>query len=200
MLHVHLIGEHRRTLEHTDTIRLISLTRAGDAAAIEALVQAHKAPVHRLAVSILDDPAEADEATQDAFVAAIDRLDSYRGDASFATWLYAITLNVCRGRLRKRRSRQRLAQVLQAVFRVSGPSDPHPEQVVVQRESDAALWRAIQSLNEKLREVIVLRYYHELRLNDIAQVVGVSERTVRDRLHAAHEQLRTALQDKVAST
>jgi len=167
---------------------------------VTALVDTYKTLVYRLAVSILDDPAEADEATQDTFVAAISRLDSYRGDSSFTTWLYAIALNVCRGRLRKRRSRERLTQVLQALFRVSGPIEVHPEQVVMQHESDATLWQAVQALDDRLREVIVLRYYHELRLNDIARVVGVSERTVRDRLHIAHERLRASLIDKVAAT
>src|SRR3546814_12520019 len=60
-----------------------------------------------LALSILDDPAEAEEAAQDALVAAINALDTYRGDSAFTTWLYAITLNVCRTRLRKHRSEER---------------------------------------------------------------------------------------------
>lgn len=183
-------------MDHSDTIQWISRCRAGDSDAIESLVRRHQSLVHRLAVSILDDPAEADEATQDVFVAAIDRLDSYRGESSFTTWLYAIALNVCRGRLRKRRVRERLAQAVHALFRVSADAEAHPEQVVVQREADEALWQAIRALDDSLREVVILRYYHELRLDDVARVVGVSERSVRNRLHAAHERLRNRLGER----
>ena len=156
--------------------------------------------VFRLALSILDDVAEAEEAAQDALIAAVDRLDRFRGESSFATWLYAITLNVCRGRLRQRRSRQRLSQVLRALLHSDPPLEARPEQIAMHREADAAVWRAIRSLDEKHREAVVLLYFHDLRLADIAQVAGVSERTVRARLHAAHERLRIALDAKVDRT
>lgn len=183
-------------MEHSDTLQLIGLCRTGDSHAIESLVRRHQSLIHRLAVSILDDPAEADEATQDAFVAAIDQLDSFRGDSSFTTWLYAIALNVCRGRLRRRRVRERMMEAVHALFRVSGEAEAYPEQIVAQREADTALWQAIQALDDRLREVVILRYYHELRLNDIAQITGVSERSVRNRLHAAHERLRIRLDER----
>lgn len=165
--------------------------------AIESLVGAYKALVYRLALSMLDDQAEADEATQDAFIAAIRRLHSYRGEASFTTWLYAITLNVCRGRLRKRRVREKLAQTLRAQFQMDHQADLHAEQVVAEREVNEALRRAVRSLDDRLREVVVLRYYHELRLVDVAKAVGVSERAVRARLYAAYEKMRRVLQEKI---
>jgi RNA polymerase sigma-70 factor (ECF subfamily) len=187
-------------LDHTDVSYLISRTRAGDSAAVEALIATYETLVFRLALSMLDDPAEADEAAQDALMAAIDRLDRFRGEASFTTWLYAITLNVCRGRLRKRRVRERLAQALRAVWHNQAPPEARPEPIVIHREADAAVWRAVRSLDEEHREVVVLRYFHDLRLADIARTVGVSERTVRARLHAAHERLRAALDEKVDRT
>src|SRR5512142_911106 len=99
-----------------ETLRLIERCRNGDGLAIEALVQAYQPPVFRLALSILDDPQEAEEAAQDSFVAAIQALDTYRGDSSFTTWLFSITINTCRMRLRKGRSRQRLMQTLVSLF------------------------------------------------------------------------------------
>ena len=184
-------------LEHTDTALLVNLSREGNAAAIETLVRAYESCIFRLALSMLDDPAEADEATQDTFITALQRLNTYRGEASFVTWLYAIGLNVCRGRLRKRRARERLTQVLQMLFRSNAGVEHHPEQAVIERESDRAVWQALQTLNEKQREVIILRYYHDLKLGDIAQLAGVSERTVRTWLQQAQEQLRVKLKDKV---
>jgi RNA polymerase sigma-70 factor (ECF subfamily) len=184
-------------LENVDTTLLIRLSREGDARAIETLIHAYESRLYRLALSMLDDPAEADEATQDAFITAIRRLSSYRGEASFATWLYAITLNVCRGRLRQRRARERLAQIWQALRFADKSVEPHTEQIAIARETDRAVWQALQRLNDKQREVVILRYYHDLKLDDIAHLTGVSERTARTWLQQAHEQLREWLKDHV---
>ena len=179
-------------MDQTDTLQLILRSRDGDTLAVEELVRAHEAQVYRLAVSMLDDAAEAAEATQDAFIIALDRLNTFRGEAAFSTWLYAITLNVCRGRLRKRRTRERLTRVLHTLFRIdAGPAQP--EQQAIAHETDSAVWHAIHALNDVHREVIVLRYFHDLRQADIAHILGVTDRTVRARLHAAHEQLRDRL-------
>jgi RNA polymerase sigma-70 factor (ECF subfamily) len=181
-------------MNHLDTAQLISRCREGDALAVEALVRTYQPYVYRLAVSILDDPDDADEATQDVLVTTLSKLDSYRGQARFTTWLYTVTLNTCRGRLRKRRARARLTQVLHALFRVKEEQEPHPEQQAIEHEVDAHLWRAITILDDRRREAVVLRYFHELPLQEIGLVLGVSERTIRTWLHTAHEQMRAALQ------
>jgi len=168
---------------------LIQQCQAGDARAIEELVVTHTPAVYRLALSLLADPLEADEATQDALLHALAALKTFRGNSAFTTWLYAITLNVCRSRLRQRRVRARLTQTLQAVFR----RPPPPEDLALQNVANDAVWQAIQTLTDPLREPILLRYYHDLPIADIARVVGVSERTIHTRLSAAHERLRVLL-------
>jgi RNA polymerase sigma-70 factor (ECF subfamily) len=182
-------------MSYADTMQLLTRCQEGDSLAIESLVQTYTPLVYRLALSILDDPAEADEATQDALVAALSKLSSYRGQAKFTTWLYTITLNVCRGRLRKRRSQARLAQILEALYRLTGEHETHPEQTAIHNETYTRLWQAISALDDRRREAIILRYYHELPLQEIGQVLGVSERTVRTWLHTAHEQMRVMLID-----
>ncbi len=184
-------------LEHTDTIELITRSRAGDQAAIESLVHAYTSTVFRLAVSMLDDKAEAEEATQDVLLQAIKRLPSYRGEASFTTWLYAITLNLCRDRLRQRRTRERVTQVWQTLLRVKHETRDQIEQHVIERDNAALVWRSVQALPDKEREVVVLRYFHQMKQDCIAQILGVSDRTVRTRLNAAHAALRSTLQGKV---
>lgn len=177
------------------SLQLLQRCQAGEADAIEEFVYAYQPTIYRLALSILDDPAEADEAAQDAIVTTLDRLASFRGESTFTTWLYALTLNICRGRLRQRRSRERLTRALQDIFHLHGGSG-HPETDVQQSEYDAALWSNIRHLADSQREAIILRYYHNLSIADIAGVTGVSERTVHTRLHAAHERLRTLLKGK----
>ena len=128
--------------------------REGDPLAIERLVQAHQAEVYRLALSILDDPDEAEDAAQEVFVSALRSLDSFRGDASLKTWLFSITINVCRSRYQRNKSRARLRQVMQSLFR----SDQlHPESEAIQNETDSALWQAVRALEEKHRIPIILR-------------------------------------------
>ena len=93
-------------MSQTALAHLLASCQAGDAQAIAELVETYRPALFRLALSILDDPAEADEAAQDAFVAALGALRGYRREAAFTTWLYAITVNVCRGRLRRQGARR----------------------------------------------------------------------------------------------
>src|SRR5215212_5545391 len=92
--------------------RLIELCRVGDSSAIENFLQTYQQDVYRLALSILDDPGEADDATQEALLAALRSLDSFRGASSLKTWLYSITVNICRTRLQRHKRRENLIEVL----------------------------------------------------------------------------------------
>jgi len=166
--------------------------REGDSLAIERLVQTHQRDVYRLALSILDDPDEAEDAAQEVFVAALRSLDSFRGNASLKTWLFSITLNVCRSRYQRDKSRTRLRQILQSLFR---SDQAQPESEAVQHEAESELWRAVRSLDEKHRIPVILRYYHDLPIDEIAEMLGVPIGTVHSRLNHARERLRTQLKD-----
>jgi RNA polymerase sigma-70 factor, ECF subfamily len=187
--HLHLIVQVSRS----ETLQLLQLTQSDDGTAVEMFVRAHQQPVYRLALSVLDDPAEAEEAAQDALVAAIKSLHTYRGDSAFTTWLYAITLNVCRTRLRKQRSRDRLMDTLKSIFHVGGDLHAHPEDVAIRSQADASVARAVNSLDEKHRLPVVLRYYNEFSIAEIAQLLDISEGTVHSRLFTARERLRGML-------
>lgn len=167
--------------------------RVGDSLAIERLVQTYQGDVYRLALSILEDSDDADDATQEVFVAALRALESFRGNASFKTWLFSITVNVCRTRLQRIKSRGRLHQVLQNLFH---NDQTHPENEAIQSESDSALWQAIHTLNDKHRIPVTLRYYHDLSIAEIAETLGVPIGTVHSRLNHARERLRALLKEE----
>ena len=171
---------------------LLRRCEAGEDSAIEEFVDTYQPSAYRLAFSILDDPAEADEVAQDALMTALEHLSTYRGEAAFTTWMYTVTLNLCRERLRKRRSRERMGRILQEIFHLQAETR-HPETIVQKVEADAALWNAIRRLADLQREVIILRFYHDLPIANISQVTDVSERTVHNRLRAAQERLRILL-------
>ena len=175
-----------------DAAQLVDRCRTGDEEAVARLVQAHQPAIYRLALSILDDPADADEATQETFLAALRSLADYHGQSALRTWLFAIGINICRSRLRQRQTRQHLHQLLRGAWLTS--ADPvQPENAVVQRQSNDAVWRAVQSLGEKHRMAIILRYYHDLPIDEIAVILGLSAGTVHSRLSIARDRLRAAL-------
>jgi RNA polymerase sigma-70 factor (ECF subfamily) len=172
---------------------LLQRSLDGVADAIQALVQSHQAAVYRLALTILDDPVEAEEAAQDAFIRALNALETYRGDAQFKSWLFSITINLCRQRLKKRKAKELLLGRLQSLFRLKGEGPAHPEEVLIRREAKTALWKAVEALGEKHRLPLILYYQHELSVAEIAQVLELRPGTVLSRLYTARERLRAAL-------
>jgi RNA polymerase sigma-70 factor, ECF subfamily len=182
-----------------DSTNLIRRCQAGQAEAITDLILQHEKRVFRLALSILDDAESAGEVTQDVFVAAINGLDGYRGDAAFTTWLSGITINICRKRIRKRMARQRLVKALQSIFQVKSASIPNLENTTIKRETDAAVMAAINELREIHRLPILLYYYHDFSVTEIAQALDIPEGTVLSRLYTARERLRLTLDAELLS-
>ena len=177
-----------------EQIELLQRLRRGDAEAAQKLVQSYHPDVFRLALSILDEPAEAEDITQDVFIAALDALDSYRGDSALKTWLFSITVNVCRRRWRQRKARERLLQVLKTVFPLMGTRSVQPEANLVAQENQAELWQAVSKLGEKLQIPLILFYEHEMPVAEIARVLDIPVGTVLSRMHTARERLAVTLQ------
>lgn len=173
---------------------LISECIAGNESAIEMLVRQYESSIFRLALSIVGDPAEASEITQDTFIAALRSLPTYSEQNSLKTWLFTIALNRSRGHLRKRKTLDRLKKTLTALFRVEFQKQMLPEEMVIQTEKEAALWSCLNQMDEKHRIVVVLRYFHELSTAEISEILSISAGTVHSRLHNAREKLRKALE------
>jgi RNA polymerase sigma-70 factor (ECF subfamily) len=150
--------------------------------------------VYRLALSILDDPHEAEDAAQETFLAVLRALDSYQAAASFKTWLYAIAVNICRNRLKRYKSRERLQTILQTVLTLRKPANS-PEETSIQNETDASLWHAIRTLDDKHSLTIILRYYHDLSVAEIAETLKVPLGTIHSRLNTARAHLRQVLKE-----
>ncbi len=174
--------------------QVISGCIAGDDSAIERLIYEYQNSIFRLTLSILNDPVEAHEATQDTFIAALGALKSYKENSTFKAWLYTIALNTSRNRLRKRKTLERLNNTLQAIFRVQSQKMSSPEEAVIQNEKDAALWKALNQLGERQRIPLVLRYFHNLSTAEIAEILNINEGTIHSRLHIGRERLRIELE------
>lgn len=175
---------------------LISECIAGDEAAIEMFVRQYETSIFRLALSIVGDPADANEITQETFIAALRSLPSYQEKQSFKAWLYTIALNHSRSHLRKRKVLERLRTTLTSIFRIETEKQVSPEETMIQSEKEAQLWNSLNQLDERHRTVVVLRYFHELSVAEISEILSVNEGTIHSRLHSAREKLRDTLKNR----
>ena len=182
------------SMHNPDLLSLVSQCIAGNEDAIEVLFRQYELGVFRLALSIVDDPAEASEITQETFISAIKALQNYKEKQSFKAWLYTITVNCSRSHLRKRRSREKLLTTLTRLFRIDLEKQPLPEESFIQNEKEAALWKSLNQLDDNLRIVVVLRYFHEFPVREISEILSLPEGTIHSRLYTARERLRMALE------
>ncbi|WP_329107072.1 RNA polymerase sigma factor [Streptomyces sp. NBC_01439] len=162
----------------------------GDEDAFAVLVRRHSSRLLALAQHILGNPADAEDAVQEAFLSAWRRLPEYRHGALFGTWMYRIVTNRCLNILRHRPRPLPLDSVPEPAASDAGSSPPRAA------ETDAAagaLAQALMELRPELRACWVLRELHGLHYEEIALVVGSSEQTVRGRLSRARGTLMEAM-------
>lgn len=182
------------SMQNADPLWLVSQCIAGNEGAIELLFRQYETGVFKLALSIVDDPAEASEITQETFVAALRAMRNYQERQSFKAWLYTIAVNQSRSHLRRRRALEGLQATLTRIFRIEFEKQTLPEEAVIQNEKEAALWKTLSQMDDRHRIVVVLRYFHELSIRQIAEILSISEGTIHSRLHSAREKLRNALE------
>ncbi|HNS50878.1 MAG TPA: sigma-70 family RNA polymerase sigma factor [Anaerolineae bacterium] len=178
-----------------ETEDLVRRCQKGDRLALEALIVRHQTYVFRLCCLVMRNEQDAEDMTQETFVRACRALPRYqqREGSSFEAWLYRIAVNCCRSRMR-RKWYQVLPWPEPAPQIVAEPED-QPERKAVQSEWRTEMLDAIDSLGEKHRLVVILRYYAGMSNEEIAETIGVPSGTVRSRLHTARERLRQVLEE-----
>lgn len=170
-------------------MELIPRTLAGDQDAFAIIFERYKNLVYRTAYLMLNDSEEADEALQDVFLKVFQSLSSFQPSrAAFTTWLYRITVNDCLNRRRKKRfTFLSLEWAWQDNHRELSFQDHY-------HEEDEHIRMALTGLSDKLRAVIVLRYYGELPYAEIAQSLDIPIGTVKSRLDLGLRTLRRELE------
>jgi RNA polymerase sigma-70 factor (ECF subfamily) len=162
---------------------LVAAAAGGDRHAFSALLERHYGSIHRLAWQITGSRADADDIAQDVCCTLVSRIGDFRGEARFSTWLYAIVIHQCRAHHRRRSAIRRLAQGLETLVRSSAGSDG--------RDAYDAAWlkSAIARLKPELRETLALVVGEQLTHREAAEVLGVAEKTISWRMHAARRLL-----------
>jgi RNA polymerase sigma factor (sigma-70 family) len=171
---------------------LLNRLEADDPAVIEAVFYKYHGQIYRLAVSILRDPDDADDAVQDAFIKAAAALRRYQVGTNFKAWLFTITVNTCRSYQRKRGMLTGLHRTLQALH-IYDPNHSSPEQAALQKDANIRLWEVVDGLPEKHRLVVILKLAHDLSIREIGQVLKIKEKTVYTRLYDAFSKLKKLL-------
>lgn len=178
---------------------LVRRAQAGEDAAFAELVHRHESRVYTLALKIVRNPADAEDVLQETFINALHGLESFRGDATFSTWLYRIAYNASLMKLRKASSSVSLDEAIESeeseLPRELTDWTHEPESALLNRELQAEMQAAVDTLSTPLRSVFVLRDMDGLSTEETAAVLGVSVEVVKTRLHRARMILRNRLSD-----
>lgn len=172
---------------------LVERARSGDVDAYAGLVDLHRQPALRLAYVMVG--SEAEDVTQEAFIKAYTKLDSFRPDARFRPWLMTIVANEARNR--RRAAGRRHALHLRVAAR-RDIADATPEDRTVVHEARQSLLDAVAALPDKDREVVALRYLLGLSEAETAEALGCPPGTVKSRLSRALDKLRAVLEQRPA--
>jgi RNA polymerase sigma-70 factor (ECF subfamily) len=164
--------------------------------AFEAIVKRHMKDAYFIALGLVGNREDALELSQEAFYRAYKHFDQLNSQEKFFPWFYQILRNLCFSHLRKRRLRR--AESLDEMDGEPAESDPadvfDPEMIAERNESKDRVWRAISRLDEKHREVIVLRHFRNLSYDEMAKVLFCNRGTVTSRLYYARKRLKEILE------
>ena len=192
-------------------VRAIEKVLSGDVSGFKELVERYEKRVYNVALAVLGNPEDAKDIAQEAFLRVYQKIDSFRGESSFYTWLYRVTFNLSVDLSRKRyRSRElgfsekesnplavsnsgvRLESISESKF--SGALEG-PSEALERGELNIELNKALASLSVEHRAVIAMRELDGLSYSEISEAVGISKGTVMSRLHHARKKLQQLLKD-----
>ena len=155
----------------------------------DRLVLEYQMPLKRLCIMYLRDVSLAEDAVQDTFLKVYRNLDQYREGCSMKTWIMKIGVNTCRDMLRSAWLRHRNRSVNPDDLRLAAEENETDEEA-------EALGRAILKLPVRYKDVILLYYYQGLTVNEIAEVLGITQPSVSNRLKRGRDKLKTALEGR----
>lgn len=181
---------------------LVALAQGGDVESFNQLVARWERPIYALAYRTLGREEDARDVVQEAFLRAYRGLKGFKGQAKFSSWLYRITLNLCRDWMRKAR-RAPMIQVpesedgLDMAEQMPSPAES-VEELVNRRQMSAAVARAMAELPDEQRVAILMKEYHGLTFQEIADALDCPLSTVKTRLYQGLSVLRRRLERQQA--
>jgi RNA polymerase sigma-70 factor (ECF subfamily) len=185
---------------------LLRRLRDRDERAFRELIDDHRDRVFNITYRMLGNRAEAEDVAQEVFITVFKTIESFRGDSKFSTWLYRVTVNHCKNRIkylarRHDRDRDELDETSsqQTNGAVTGlpVRDPAPDKALQSAQMEKLLQEAIAGLDDDQRAVVILRDVEDLSIEEICEITGLADGTVKSRLHRARLVLRKKMQRHV---
>lgn len=164
----------------------------GDQDAFARIVEAYQRPVYNLAYRMLGSAEEAEDASQEAFLRVHTRLETYDGSRKLSSWVLSIVSHHCIDRLRKRHGQSVSMEDIEAE-RWLADAAPLPEDSALDQEREIHVRRLLDSLPPQYRLCIVLRYWHDMSYEEIAEITRTTQSAVKSRLHRARRAMAEAL-------
>lgn len=176
---------------------LLQRLRLRDEAAFNRFVLLYQERVFRLLLRMLGDRAEAEDLAQEVFISIFKAIDGFRGDSQLSTWVYRVAANHCRNRIKYLSRRRRHfggefdEESDDGKDAPNAPARPTaPDRLMEARETEGVLQAGLMTLDEEQRELLVLREVEHLSYEEIMEILGLPEGTVKSRLHRARAALR----------
>lgn len=184
----HRTGNYRHgpAMQDTDELVLIERAIAGDERSFAELVTRYQTAVYNLAYRMLGDAGEAEDAAQEVFLRIYRRLATYDADHRFSTWVLSIASHYCIDLLRRKRP---WLVPLENISNWMRARTRGPEAAALVQEQQDTVRTLLSKLPEHYRLVLLLRYWHDLGYEEIAQVVDLPVSTIKARLHRARNAL-----------
>ena len=183
--------------DNSDESSIIDRFKKGDKAAFEDLVLKYQDRIYNLCRNMLGNTHDAQDAAQDSFLKAYQKLKDFKPEASFYTWLYRIAVNTCLD-YRKRPFFESLfvkSDEAEEYIPESVSREPSPEKLYESKQLGLALRKSLGSLSLKLRTVIILKEIEGLSYEEIAVILEVSTGTVKSRISRAREELKILMKN-----
>jgi RNA polymerase sigma-70 factor, ECF subfamily len=198
--HLHAVDPTESDLE----TRLVERLRERDERAFNELVRTYELRVFRLVFRMLGRRDEAEDLVQEVFVQVFKAIDSFRGESKVSTWIYRIAVNLCKNRTKYLSRRYASAQdelelqyepsTLQQARGVTSGETAGPDQVLQGHQLERIMKRSIQELDADFREVLILRDIEDLPYEEIVEITGLPEGTVKSRIHRARAMLKQRIE------
>jgi RNA polymerase sigma-70 factor (ECF subfamily) len=180
---------------------LIAQAQQGDPQALSQLLMSQQQYVYSIAMSVLKNPEDAADLTQEAFIRLFRALPQYNGESRFTTWLYRLVVNMGRDELRRRGRQVPIAPPApeeEEADQVASVADDDrwadPEQALSSRELRDQVRRALGQLEEHYRLVLTLYYFEDMKYTDIAEILDIPLNTVKSHIRRGKERLATILE------
>ena len=182
---------------------LLRRLRDRDERAFRELIEGHRNRVYNITFRMLGNHAEAEDVAQEVFITVFKTIETFREESKFSTWLYRVTVNHCKNRIkylarRHDRDRDELDETSNGHNGAIGSPPPAaPDRALEGAQMEKLLQEAIGNLDDDHRVVVVLRDVEDLSIEEICEITGLPDGTVKSRLHRARLALRKKLQRHV---